>query len=508
LAAVVTAIWFSNLGYELIEPDETRYAQIALEMHETGDWIVPRLLGEPYLDKPPLLYWATAASYHWFGVHEQSARLPNALCMFAAVLAVFGLGRRLVGSSAAALGALAVMFSVGAAVSARFLLLDNMLALWTTVTLLCAGIALSQEHRSWGWWIGAGVACGLGVMTKGPVALVICLPPVMAALWLRGERWTACWRQGLMLLVPTLMLAAPWFWAVIQRQPDFAEYFFWTHHVTRFVQGLAHEQPFWYYVPVIAVGMFPCSLLLPALGYYLFSRREILRRCRTTELGFLVMAGIWPLVFFSISRDKLPTYILPAIPLLCLGVGKMLADTVWTCHPIAFFRRYSDRAVLAATFLSLMACIVAGVTSSVLGRSDSADQILSITFIALPALCFVGHFWSGRQLLRPSWPVALTVALLAGSYGLNFVIAEFADWRSLANHAAQLHHQNRGRCPGRVLRPVVGRRLVCHQISTHRAFRGRGTRRLSALCRRTTVGHRRDRPIGRERTARRQRTRL
>jgi 4-amino-4-deoxy-L-arabinose transferase-like glycosyltransferase len=441
LVVIGATIWFSNLGYELIEPDETRYAQIALEMHQTGDWIVPRLLGEPYLDKPPLLYWATAASYHLFGVNERSARLPNAVCMFAVVLAVYFLGRRLVGSSAAAMGALAVMFSLGVAVSARFLLLDNMLALWTTVTLLCAGIALGQQPDRWIWWIFAGVACGLGVMTKGPVALIICLPPVMAALWLRGERATDYWRQGLALLAPTLLLAAPWFWAVIQQQPDFVEYFFWRHHVTRFVQGLNHEQPFWYYVPVMAVGMLPCSLLLPALWYYVVSRREALRRHRTVELGFVMIAGLWPVIFFSFSRCKLPTYILPAIPMLCLGVGKMLADTVWGHQPHAFFRRYSDSVLVFATFLSLLACVVAGVTSSVLGWSSWIDLILSVTFVVLPVLWFIGYLWSGRRLLQPSWPVALTVALLSGAYGLNFVIAEFAEWRSLANHAAQIQQE-------------------------------------------------------------------
>jgi 4-amino-4-deoxy-L-arabinose transferase-like glycosyltransferase len=263
----------------------------------------------------------------------------------------------------------------------------------------------------------------------------------MATLWLRGERATDYWRQGLMLLAPTVFLAAPWFWAVIQQQPDFAEYFFWRHHVTRFVQGLNHEQPFWYYVPVIAVGMFPCSLLLPALLYYVVSRRERLRRYRTVELGFVMMAGLWPVLFFSISRCKLPTYILPAIPMLCLGVGKMLADTVWTREPIAFFRRYSDSVLAFTTFISLLACIAAGIASSVLGRSNSTDLILSVTFVVLPMLWFIGYLWSGRQLLRPSWPFALTVALLSGAYGLDFVIAEFADWRSLANHAAQIQQE-------------------------------------------------------------------
>jgi dolichol-phosphate mannosyltransferase len=177
------------------------------------------------------------------------------------------------------------------------------------------------------------------------------------------------------------------------------------------------------------------------------SRRETLRRHRTMELGFVLMAGLWPLLFFSISSCKLPTYILPAIPMLCLGIGKMLADTVWTREPIVFFRRYSDSVLVFATFLSLLACIVAGVTSSVLGRSNWTDLILSVTFVALPVLWFIGYLGSGRQRLQPSWPIALTVALLSGAYGLNFVIAEFADWRSLANHAAQIQQEQSADAP-------------------------------------------------------------
>jgi hypothetical protein len=108
---------------------------------------------------------------------------------------------------------------------------------------------------------------------------------------------------------------------------------------------------------------------------------------------------------------------------------------------MAFFRRYSDSVLVFATFLSLLVCIVAGVASSVLGRSNLTDLILSVTFVVLPVLWFIGYLWFGRQLLRPSWPIALTVALLSGAYGLNFVIAEFADWRSLANHAERIQQE-------------------------------------------------------------------
>ena len=98
LILACAAMLVPNLSYPLIEPDETRYAQIALEMNGSRDWITPTLDGIPYLDKPPLMYWLTATSFSVFGDNEVAARLPSVISAIATILLTYWLGRRLVGA--------------------------------------------------------------------------------------------------------------------------------------------------------------------------------------------------------------------------------------------------------------------------------------------------------------------------------------------------------------------------------------------------------------------------
>ena len=106
LLFVPALLLYPCLSFPLIEPDESRYAEIPREMLQRGDWITPRLQGEPYLEKPPLLYWLTAVSYRLFGVHDWAARLPPALAVHGSVLVLYFFGRRLFGERAAFRGAL------------------------------------------------------------------------------------------------------------------------------------------------------------------------------------------------------------------------------------------------------------------------------------------------------------------------------------------------------------------------------------------------------------------
>jgi hypothetical protein len=203
------------------------------------------------------------------------------------------------------------------------------------------------------------------------------------------------------------------------------------------------------------------------------SRRETLRVTAPVELGFVMIAGIWPLIFFSISSCKLPTYILPAIPMLCLGVGKMLADTVWAREPIAFFRRYSDSAVAFATFLSLLACIVAGVTSSVLGRSNSTD------LIAVRHVCRAARVMVHRlSLVRSPTAAAILADCPDGRPAFRRLWIEFCDRRvcRLAFRGQPCGADSAGaerRRTDRLLRPLLGWREVFHRIGAHRAFRAK-----------------------------------
>src|SRR5437764_4043728 len=139
LLLVVPGVFlYPCLSFHLFEPDEGRYAEIPREMLARGEWVVPYLQSEPYLDKPPLLYWLVIVSYKLFGVHDWSARLVPALAIHGAVLLVYLLGRRSLGERSAFWGALLLSLAPGFMSMGRLLMLDGLLACFTTLGLLTA----------------------------------------------------------------------------------------------------------------------------------------------------------------------------------------------------------------------------------------------------------------------------------------------------------------------------------------------------------------------------------
>ncbi|HZY90018.1 MAG TPA: glycosyltransferase family 39 protein [Gemmataceae bacterium] len=317
------------LRFRLFEPDEGRYAEIPREMLQRGEWVVPYLQGEPYLDKPPLLYWLVEASYGLFGAHDWSARLVPALAVHACVLLTYLLGKRSLGERAAFRGALALGLAPGFLSMGRLLLLDGLLALWTTLAVLAAFEAVRGERLRWGWWLLSAAACGLGVLTKGPVAMVLLAPP----LWLYGRLTGRGRRAGLAALAAfALVLAAltvPWYFAICRRLPEFARTFFWEHNVRRFLTGMAHQRGVWFYAPVVLAGLLPASLLVPPFLRFLLSADEAVASRRSAELGFMLLAGGWVVAFFTLSTCKLATYALPAFPPLALALGYYLTHSRW-----------------------------------------------------------------------------------------------------------------------------------------------------------------------------------
>ncbi len=317
------------LTFHLFEPDESRYAEIGREMLQRGEWVVPYLQSEPYLDKPPLLYWLIEASYLLFGVKVWAARLVPALAVHACVLLVYILCRRSVGERAAFWGALALGLAPGWVSMGRLLLMDSLLSLLMTLALLSAFEAVRGERLRCGWWLVASVACGLGVLTKGPVAIVLLLPPLWLQRWLTGSGCRIGRAGALVFALILLAVTLPWYVAMSLRIPTFMRDFLWEHNVRRFVAPFAHEHGIWFYAPVLLLGLLPGTLLLvPFLRFLLSSDSECSRR-RTVELSFLLLAGGWCLFFFTLSQCKLPTYIMPAFPLLTLAFGYFLVHSRW-----------------------------------------------------------------------------------------------------------------------------------------------------------------------------------
>ena len=159
------------------------------------------------------------------------------------------------------------------------------------------------------------------MLTKGPVAVLLLLPPLGAYTWLNGRCGRLNGRAVAMYLAVALGLSVPWFLAISWRLPEFPRYFFWEHNVVRFSTGFDHLRPVWFYLPVVIGGLLPGSVLLLGMVRFLFSSEETTAQRRCPELGFLLLAGGWCVLFFTLSECKLPTYVLPAFPPLASGAG-------------------------------------------------------------------------------------------------------------------------------------------------------------------------------------------
>ena len=321
LLIVAGLLFFSRLGAPLLEPQEPRYAEIPRQMLAEGRLMTPVLNGQPYLDKPPLLYWSVMSAYAAFGVHDWSARLVPALAGVLTVLLTYFWGRRVVGDRAGLFGALVLCLSARFVYLERELTMDCLLCLWTAAGLAAAHTALAGGRFRIGWWLLSAAACALGVLTKGPVALVLVLAPT-AAYALLDRR---CARVGLRgwaaYLAVVAAVAGPWYAAICVAEPDFAVSFFWRHNVVRFVAPFDHAEPMWFHLPPLLLGMLPWSLLLP--GFLVFLARRSARSAarRPPALGFFLLAAVGSLVFFSAAGCKRPVYVLPALPPLALALG-------------------------------------------------------------------------------------------------------------------------------------------------------------------------------------------
>jgi len=332
LLLVFMGVWFGSLGHRsLIHTDEGRYATLALEMARSGDWITPRLNGLLYFEKPALQYWIGALSFQTFGVSEFSARLWPGLAGFLTVAVVGFTAGRLWGRESG-IRALAICASTTWIVSiSHFLTLDAGLTLFLTL-VLCAVLmaecanADPSGRRRWIWVAWAAMAGA--VLSKGLVGIVIpgCTL-VLVSLWRRDF---GLWRRMHMASGALIFLAltSPWFMLVSLRNPGFAEFFFVHEHFTRYLTHVhRREGAWWYYLPLLLVGLLPWTSGLPWLMQSdksgVGSNDIMARQMLVAWCGFV-------LVFFSLSGSKLPSYILPMFPALALLLTQRLRDATVT----------------------------------------------------------------------------------------------------------------------------------------------------------------------------------
>jgi 4-amino-4-deoxy-L-arabinose transferase-like glycosyltransferase len=352
-------------------------------MAESGDWVTPRLWGEPWFEKPALLYWMIAAGFRAGLDPDLAPRLPVALASALFVIYFFFALRREFGDRAAFYGVTVLATSAGWLAFSRVAVTDLPMSAALAGAMLAV---LSGRGR-----VLAGILLGLAVLAKGLVPLVLFLP----AWWF----WRKRPRDLAALLAIAMAVAAPWYVLVALRNgTPFLEDFFWKHHVARFLtNALQHERPFWFYVPVLIAGFFPWSPLLAAL----FEKRMY----QDARNRFLLAWFAWGFVFFSVSRNKLPGYLLPLLPALAALIGIALAESQLRTFKMAILLGASATLLLLVPVVgeALPQALVSGLSHASIEFPKSA-WLVSALLIA-----FVCSFL--ESIRRREWAVT-AIALL------------------------------------------------------------------------------------------------
>jgi len=323
LFAFLAALYLVRLGAgSLWDNSEPTYGEIVKEMLRTGDWLTLHFDYKPWYIHPPLWFWTAASSVSLFGLNEFALRLPSAIFGVLTAIAVYLAGRRLYGELAGLLSALALGTSLEVIVLSRLAYLDSMLLFFTTVATLWIFFAVRDGDRRAFW--KAIVAAALGTLTKGPVAVVLPLLVLVAFLvWTRRPFWRGLpWVGGALVY---LLLAGAWFFAQWSINGDgFIRSYFGSSNVGRFLSPFENQPgPWWYYLPVAAIGFFPFVAFLPKAVKTAWQRW-------TEDERYMLVWAIVPFIFFSVAQTKLPNYIVIIFPSFAIMVGTVLADAVTT----------------------------------------------------------------------------------------------------------------------------------------------------------------------------------
>ncbi|QXI30826.1 lipid IV(A) 4-amino-4-deoxy-L-arabinosyltransferase [Pseudomonas vanderleydeniana] len=421
-------------------PDETRYAQISQEMLLSGNWTSPHFMGLRYFEKPIAGYWMIAIGQAIFGENLFGVRIASAVSTGLSVLLTYLIARRLWNDPRKSFASALLFMSFGlVAGQAGYANLDPQFTLWSNLSLVAFWFATDSQPRSQRLtaWAVLGLACGMGFLTKGFLALLL---PVLIALpyMLWQRRLSELLRCGPIAVVVAVAVALPWVLAVNAQEPDYWNFFFWHEHIQRFAGNNAqHAQPWWFYLPLLVVSCLPWSVMLVP------TFKQAWQEKRQAGIGFLWLWFALPLVFFSLSRGKLPTYIMPCLLPLALMMGNALIDRVTRAEGRAL--RLNGVLNLTLGVVALVVLIVLQTTRSVYANSHAEVFSLSLVFIMLMAWIIT----NALQVLRPVafWAmpalgIALLVTLLPAGMPASVVSNKMPD-QFIAEHLDELRQTNR-----------------------------------------------------------------
>ncbi len=487
ILATLYVCYFSHLGaIGFVGPDEPRYAWIARDMVETGDWVTPRLYGKPWFEKPPLFYWGAALSFKLFGVSEAAARLPSAISALLATLALAWLALRLYGAETARWLLLLLPTTVGMIGFSHAAATDMPFSGMLTIAMVCAAVVLGLTRNensvvipqtSWLALMPFGFFLGLAALAKGPAAIILSGGAIF--FW---ALFTKRWREAFRLFHPAAiasfcLTALPWYILCARRNPDFFRVFIIEHNFKRFLTPeFQHFQPFWFYAPVLLIAFLPWTAIFL---WTMFSGAANLwrTRCTAESTCFILCWAAFCVAFFSISRSKLPGYVLPTVPAIGLLIARdlsrrlqqRLGDVRWQCLGVGLTfvvlgvlaNQLNDRIPLVtdirpAPTVTLFAAIMVlgGVVVGTLGLLRPGRIPLALAIIVLPVFMIfgTGDLWEldagvsarpAAQGVKDHLPsaeldIATTYKLQRGlKFALNFYLhRELAEWAPPVGHSS------------------------------------------------------------------------
>ncbi len=316
---LVIGLFYNLGGVPLFDEDEGAYAEVTREMLDRGDFVVPHLEGTPFFHKPPMIYWTQAVCVHLLGLNEFSLRLPSALAslLWATILYLFL--RRHTDAQSAWLAPFFLITALQTGIIAKAAIADALLNLFIAATMLALFEYISSGRKIFLW--SSFGAMALGFLTKGPIAVVI--PAVTGTLYFLTEKQFKRWLR--MAIDPIgwlifLVIVLPWYISLYYEFGGlFVREMFLTQNVGRFRSAMeGHSGPFFYYIPVIILGMLPYTTLL------FLALRDVKRHWRDSLGRFLILWFACVFILFSIADTKLHHYVVYGYVPLFIFMSKVI----------------------------------------------------------------------------------------------------------------------------------------------------------------------------------------
>ena len=446
----------ATLGlYPLTDTTEARYAEIARVMLDSGNWLTPMFdTGVPFWGKPPLSFWLSALCMGVLGVNEFAARLgPLLAALFTLALLrcwpspTAKTPEKIANNPLFITSALVFITAPLGFISSAAVMTDMAMVAGTTLSMVAFWRALREPRPGyWPWLFFVGQA--LGLLAKGPVAVVLSGLPIGAWLLWTGA-WRECWQRlpWLRGSALTLLLVLPWYWLAERATPGFLQYFIVGEHWYRFTQsgwkgdlyGVAHAQPkgrIWLFA---LVDVLPW--LLPALVWAWAQRRQPADAARTSERTYLLCWMLAPCVFFTMSGNILPAYVLPGLPAFALLVAQLMQGRVerpargWLLGLCALFTPLAFVALLLFGSARINAA-----SDKVLLQGVAAEQVVYL--LQRPES---GRFYShGLARLARTPDVARAALSDASATQLMLPLDKLADWSAVLAQAGWVERARNG----------------------------------------------------------------